>query len=1153
MVAFRSTRANCLILGLACTVLLSLQHHLLTHSVAVPPATAASSPLPAAAATTTPAPIQEGASTMVATHERAAGASPPSAAVAVPRASSAAGVARGAGGSGGVLEPMATATPHIGAGAASGGSGAAAQSSPGLHGAGASLASTAPIAAASGGASGGATSAAPVADTAALTEALRAAYSASEAEPSSKPHPGATVAGDMYDEHVLVESADAVALRRPDGRREIILIPTSFSYGHYTLNLLINLKRLGYQHVLLLGPGKKECEDATALSPVPSRCIWDGRLQRDDNFNTAVVPWASFCPATPARCASKAEPQASYRLWLSRWVANGRLVALGYNVLMLDVDIGLVDDLYAFLHADALSRYNVLFHSEAFGDSQGNVQCGLVYAQDLRPGGGGAAIMQGYADRIFRFLDTLREEKGWPPVNGGTASAEPAAVAPVANTSMLMSHVHGAGYFIFDQVHLVDVVQSQIFGRNTFRSARAYFADVSRTTYENASQPYGQPGTLVSSQAEAVLGARPVAGARVFAAYARYLRDLRGRDPAWRADDVSAAVPDSWRVRFGLERRHEQVWAEALRNGRTEDVTDLPFEWGRHVLAPVRPGSLAHAYRELLKRDEARAYNAPGAREGAPAADGGGGATLNIQMAPELKPFQLLPERLAAWLAHATGGGDTTPAGAALRGLGVRTFKQLVSPAVADPAIASRLCDAAAAMAASDAPATAPGECERLVSALRLLQQAVREHAPPPGAAQPAPGSPAFAALALSVDEVGGPAARAGPPRDAGAPEKVALIPTWVVSHWREGVRGLWGMDPPAVVAVHATGATDKLLTMSANGLFDRQAYRAAPESVQSAIFVQGERLPVVAYLPALSFPTHAADGALVPAALNFENADDYRAAAVQGLPAAALVSGRIIALPAVPCESVWLKHHKEPKDGVALAAGGVLPGIPTDDASPAVDAAAGAAGREAEWSFQQCRSGLCADWRVVPVGYTSVAEAVARGRMRAARRASGLRTALANPPRGDQALTCVLHPNMIYPDGPLRWAWGNRCQGHTTYRGERGWRTPGVGHVLSPFDVRAYADALGDAGRPVVGRNVAFGERVEAAAGGRAQRLPRLLNVTEAELRAEMARFAAEPIVWLAWPINVTDPAEGPGRLAPRLRALCTSDDPQPNRTLVV
>jgi len=383
----------------------------------------------------------------------------------------------------------------------------------------------------------------------------------------------------------------------------------------------------------------------------------------------------------------------------------------------------------------------------------------------------------------------------------------------------------------------------------------------------------------------------------------------------------------------------------------------------------------------------------------------------------------------------------------------------------------------------------------------------------------------------------------------------VALIPTWLISHWREGVRGLWGMDPPAVVAVHATGATDKLLTLSANGLFDRRAYRAAPESIHAQIFAEGKNVRTVAYLQSLAWPSlDAGATGLQRAALDFDSVDDYRAAAVQGLPAAALLSGRVFGFSHVPCESPWLKHTS--------AAGGPVWRAPGGDFKKAELPTAGLenAGPAKNWSFLKCRSGLCNEWRVVPVGYTSPTEAALRARLREAARGSGLRRSGAHPIPESQPMACSLHPNMIWPDGPVRWNWGNRCSGHTNYQGPGGHKIAGVGHTLNPWEVRAYAERLGALGTPKIGKNVAFGERVgawlaataaEGAEGARlasAGRPPALLQVSEAELRAEMARFEAEPIVWLGWPLNVTSPAEGVGRLADRMRHLCRSDLPRPD-----
>lgn len=100
------------------------------------------------------------------------------------------------------------------------------------------------------------------------------------------------------------------------------------------------------------------------------------------------------------------------------------------------------------------------------------MQCGLVYVQNARPGGGAATAIAGYADRIFRFLDTLGAEaaadeaaKAAAATAAGAGAAAPAAAATAGagaaeaarggggvNTSRLMSRAHGESYFIFDQV-----------------------------------------------------------------------------------------------------------------------------------------------------------------------------------------------------------------------------------------------------------------------------------------------------------------------------------------------------------------------------------------------------------------------------------------------------------------------------------------------------------------------------------------------------------------------------------------------------------------------------------------------------------------------------------------------------------------------------
>lgn len=319
------------------------------------------------------------------------------------------------------------------------------------------------------------------------TAAPTSAPAGGSAEPPPlEAHPRARVGGDVYDEPVLLREAAAVARSLPDGRRQLVLVPTSKSYAHLGLNLLLNLQRLGYEHVLLLGVDAGVCAEATALSPLPTSCVWDGGWQRDAERLRRARPWLGYCVPGPSGCQYGLEPQASYRQWLSRWVVNARLVAAGYDTLMLDVDTALVDDVLAVLSAPPLSRYQLLFHGESFGDPFGNVQCGLVACQGARPGGGAASVVAGFALRIFRFLDTAHERRlarPRPPVPNRTELFD-ARFTPAWAELMPAKF-----YFVFDQVHLVDVVQSQARARR----ARACGGGGGRRARVGVRTPPGTP------------------------------------------------------------------------------------------------------------------------------------------------------------------------------------------------------------------------------------------------------------------------------------------------------------------------------------------------------------------------------------------------------------------------------------------------------------------------------------------------------------------------------------------------------------------------------------------------------------------------------------------------------------------------------------
>lgn len=205
-------------------------------------------------------------------------------------------------------------------------------------------------------------------------------------------------------------------------------------------------------------------------------------------------------------------------------------------------------------------------------------------------------------------------------------------------------------------------------GFSTFRSARAYFADVSRATYE-------APATKTNAStanATAASPPRPVLGDRVNALYREWLRDQTGAAPEWHPINVTADLPDAWRERFGLTATHERVWARDLSDGFPVDANTLPLENGSHPLMPVRPGSLAHEFREQLKADVAASYvtRPRPASEVEP-------RTASRHSKATLATEEPLPASVCRWLRAEAGAGPEAPAGRALRRLGVRSLFRL--------------------------------------------------------------------------------------------------------------------------------------------------------------------------------------------------------------------------------------------------------------------------------------------------------------------------------------------------------------------------------------------------------------------------------------------------------------------------------------------
>jgi hypothetical protein len=219
-----------------------------------------------------------------------------------------------------------------------------------------------------------------------------------------------SITGDMA---ALRRVARARAVWMARGPELILTAAQRGSGAAVALNALLNLHALGYTHGLLIDNDDGLCEwmsraasrlrsDATATAVRGTPCLVDSW-------------WRSIVLGNSSgrrQHATRTPVLSSSATFYVRLVVLARLVRLGYNVLTLDVDVAILDDVYAHLHSAALSgRFTLMFASEN-RDRANGLQNGLVYAVGARRDGAAAWVLAETIDRLLRTLDACE--------NGGT-------------------------------------------------------------------------------------------------------------------------------------------------------------------------------------------------------------------------------------------------------------------------------------------------------------------------------------------------------------------------------------------------------------------------------------------------------------------------------------------------------------------------------------------------------------------------------------------------------------------------------------------------------------------------------------------------------------------------------------------------------------
>jgi hypothetical protein len=138
------------------------------------------------------------------------------------------------------------------------------------------------------------------------------------------------------------------------------------------------LQDLEIEHTVVLMDSEISCRRLEALLPNIG-CAWTAFLQE----------------RRPQRYWSR-----TIHMWLLRWLLFTSCVRRGTNVLILDTDISVRMNPYAFLKSAAFASHSLVV---MYDDNVPEINCGTIYGQDIAPDGPVAWITAEVVDRLLRY------------------------------------------------------------------------------------------------------------------------------------------------------------------------------------------------------------------------------------------------------------------------------------------------------------------------------------------------------------------------------------------------------------------------------------------------------------------------------------------------------------------------------------------------------------------------------------------------------------------------------------------------------------------------------------------------------------------------------------------------------------------------------
>lgn len=248
--------------------------------------------------------------------------------------------------------------------------------------------------------------------------------------------------GDLEDKEVIKELG-----RVRSFKKEIVIIMVNEGGEKSALNAILNLRRVGIDHYILLVQNEEHCRRLRE-GPHKVSCAWTSFLSNDTRLEKWRVP-VKHCTHCPV----------PMDLWWGRLKYMGELAELGYNVLYIDTDVFALSNPYVYLHSPALQKHNIIIQREFIHVYGLNI--GFIYLNACSPDGPCRWIFREALARLDRLLNVDDVQSVWNESDVLGITSPPHDTTPAG--------IFGPKAVVWDQNIMNDVIETTVVNKVSHR------------------------------------------------------------------------------------------------------------------------------------------------------------------------------------------------------------------------------------------------------------------------------------------------------------------------------------------------------------------------------------------------------------------------------------------------------------------------------------------------------------------------------------------------------------------------------------------------------------------------------------------------------------------------------------------------------------